>query len=283
MFISLLMLAQLGSSAYAQATSLALCTAAETGNYYAAGKTIRQGADGAIVDVAVLPTRGSMDNLDRLSKRQCDAAIVQIDAYLVFQERHAGNRLELKRPLFLYDEFVHLVCNRDAKLERIQDFLDEDAGHTVLVGNPASGPASTWRSFSLLEPRYGNVRTREIGGKAALESIVNGDAACMMLVTGLGSPFMLEVEAQGARLQLIEVNDSAFRKAKFAGDRIYTRRRIPGETYPLLQDGDDVKTMSVGAMLIVRADWAAENGQAHDAFLEAVRTAQPAIAKRVGN
>lgn len=282
-FFALMVLAQLGTGAYAQSTSLALCTASETGNYYWAGKHIRQAADSARLDVVVVATRGSMDNLERLYRRQCDAAIVQIDAYLVFQERHASNRLELERPLFLYDEYVHLVCNRDAKLERIQDLLDEATNHTVLVGNPASGSASTWNSFGFLEPGYTRVRSREVGGNAALESILNGDATCMMMVTGLRSPFTRQVENERDRLQIIDVNDAAFRKAKFAGDRIYNRRQIPASTYPSLQDGEDVQSVSVSAMLIVRAEWAEMNSAAHDSFVRAAGAAQPAISKRVSN
>lgn len=283
LLLGLLALAQLNPIAYAQTTRLALCTASANGNYYAAGQDIRQAADRSMLDIIVTVTGGSMDNLERLSQRECDAAIVQIDAYLVYQERHAQNRLELKRPQYLYDEFVHMVCARDAELGRVQDLLDKPQDHAVLVGNPGSGSASTWRSFGLLESGYTSAPTRELGGKAAVESLLNGDTSCMMMVTGLNSPFAREVDGQGARLQLIEVDDPAFRKAKFAGDRIYARQAIPASTYPGLQGGEKVTTVSVGAMLVVREDWAAANPPAHEALVRAIQAAQPAIKKRVNS
>ena len=58
-----------------------------------------------------------------MAAKACDAGIAQIDAYLVYQDAHRNERLKVRSPHYLYDEFVHLVCRRNSGIESIQDLL----------------------------------------------------------------------------------------------------------------------------------------------------------------
>ena len=268
----------------AHAQSLALCTARADGNYYAAGETIRSRTNPDRLQMEIVETAGSVDNLERLAVGECDAAIVQIDAYLVYQEANRRARLELARPNYLYEEFVHLVCRRDAGIDGIENLAGNAGERGILIGESNSGSAATWRYFTLLDPAYASVRTRTIGGSEALDELQNPDgAACMIYVSGLRSAYSASVDKAGDTLKLVPVDDPDLDEARFAGERIYRFRKVPAGTYPALMAGgksDDVETLTVGATLFVTQRWAERHSDAHDHLIEAILRAKPAILER---
>lgn len=269
----------------AHAVDLTLCTASADGNYYAAGEIIRSRANAERLDLALRETAGSVDNLERLADGTCDAAIVQLDAYLVYQEANRSNRLELARPNYLYEEFVHLVCRRDAGIDTIEDLAGGSAMHEVLIGEPDSGSAATWRYFTLLDPDYASTASRTVGGRAALMELEKpGGASCMVFVSGLRSEFSEAVDRAGDTLELVPVDDPDLDEARFAGERIYRFREIPGGTYRGLQPGGGghaLETLTVGATLFVTRRWASAHEDANQYLVELVLGARPLILERV--
>ena len=107
-----------------------LCTGARDGNYDFSGIQIAQQAKGAL-DVVVVNTQGSLDNLAKLDKGECDAAIVQSDAYGVYLKQNARSALNLEKGRVLYQEYLHFICNRDARLSKITQL---SKANTILVG-----------------------------------------------------------------------------------------------------------------------------------------------------
>jgi len=269
----------------AQANTLSLCTARADGNYYAAGEEIKAHTNSQRLQIELLETAGSVDNLNRLARGDCDAAIVQLDAYLVYQEANRRNRLELARPNYLYEEFVHLVCRRDAGIDSIADLAGDSPKHGLLIGEPESGSAATWQYFTVLKPSYASVATQPVGGTQALAEIQEpGGAACMIYVSGLHSKFSATVDKAGDRLRMVAVDDPDLDEARFAGDRIYRFRDIPAGTYPGLDAGlrvRAVETLSVGATLFVTQSWATQHPDENAHLVDAIRRAKPAISKRV--
>ena len=274
-----------GTTAHAQADDLSLCTARADGNYYAAGEAIRSRLNADRLRLALVETAGSVDNLKKLALGECDAAIVQLDAYLVYQEANRRERLELTRPTYLYEEYVHLVCRRDAGVESIEDLTGDGAKHTVMIGEPDSGSAATWRYFTLLDPAYESVTTQTMGGMRALAALENSDSAsCMVFVSGLRSPFSAAVDGAGDSLAIVPVDDPDLDEARFAGERIYQFRRIPAGTYPALESGGkggNLETLTVGATLFVTQRWAAAHYDTNAYLVEVILRAKPAILERV--
>ena len=269
----------------AQADDLSLCTARADGNYYAAGEAIRSRLSADRLRLELLETAGSVDNLKKLARGECDAAIVQLDAYLVYQEANRSERLELARPSYLYEEYVHLICRRDAGIASIEDLSGAEAQHTVMIGEAASGSAATWRYFTLLDSSYESVATQTIGGTQALAALrKSASAACMIFVSGLHSPFSAAVDGAGDSLMIVPVDDPDLDEARFGGERIYRFRRIPAGTYPALESGGkrgDLETLTVGATLFVTQRWAAEYYDTNTYLVEAILRAKPAILERV--
>jgi TRAP transporter TAXI family solute receptor len=258
---------------------LRLCTATGKGNYYAAGQEIARQAKLSGIVVEVLETEGSMDNLQRMAEDSCDGAIVQMDAYLVYQQANRGDRLEIVRPQYLYDEYVHLACERGAGITSIGDLPGKDA--KLLVGSETSGGAITWESFKLENPSYYDVATENVGGDAALERLRQGEASCMLHVSGLRSPYLQEVAGYGEELRLASIDDEKLGEAEVAGHPVYSFREIPADVYPGLQDGAELPTVTVRAMLIVSDSWAAEFANKMQALREGVTRAVGEFRKNV--
>ena len=271
------------SNTPAREVDLRLCTASATGNYYASGQEIARQVVRSGIKVQLMETAGSMDNLEKMAANECDASIVQKDAYLVYQDLHRGERLDIRWPRHLYDEFVHLVCRRDSGIESIQDLSTPSASHTLLIGPPGSGSAITWGSFMLLAPTYAGVKTEDIGADEALQRVRSGGASCLMFISGLRSRYSSIIDQSGDLLGLASVDDSDFGKAKFAGQPIYAFKDIPKGTYDMLQapSGSAVETLTVKAMFIVNSDWAESFPNAFDLLIEGLARATPVIQDRV--
>ncbi|MDA9982369.1 TAXI family TRAP transporter solute-binding subunit [Gammaproteobacteria bacterium] len=268
-------------SAVAQEVDLRLCTASAIGNYYASGQEISRQVKLFGITVELMETDGSMDNLKKMAANECDAGIVQIDAYLVYQEAHKDERLDIRRPQHLYDEFLHLVCRTDSGIDSIEDLADQAESHTLLVGPPQSGSAVTWQSLALMDASYSEVKTGEQGGKNALELVQDAQASCLIFVSGLRSEYSSMINQSGSQLKLVTIDDSDLSKATFAGHPIYTFKDISAETYPNLQAGGAVESLFVRAIFIVNSAWAEAFPSAFNVLFDGVERATPVIQQRV--
>lgn len=274
-----------------------LCTGLDSGNYHAAGAQIREQGRGR-VEVVLQPTQGSLDNLDRLSRGECDAAIVQSDALFVYGRRRPGAASKLEQAQSLYSEYIHFICNPAFGLDKITGLTKE---MRVEVGNPGGGTGITWEAFTVADKaRYEPVPTDPYTGPRAISRVVaqtpegtNSRTACMMYVTGLNAPSMREVDdfakQNPGKLALVNAADSDLPKVKDDhGQPLYEVADIPAGTYPNLQPrglfggGKDVRTLTVRATLVVNRDAIERDDQAHQEFLRAVARATPSIRQRVG-
>lgn len=279
------LLALVVCAAPAEELALRLCAAQADGNYHAAGRDVAKAVDTRFLTVQLIETGGSMDNLERMTRGECDAAIVQTDAYRVYQERRGGRPVEVMPPRYLYPEYAHLVCPRDAGVREMEDLLSARPPLTVLVGPASGGSALTWDSFRLLDRRYAQVSTETMGGPDALGRALDPQSpACLFFVSGLRSPAMQEVDEGGASLRLAAIDDAGFSDARFAARPVYEARSIPAGTYPRLQgtaSAGGTPTVTVGATLVVARAWAEAHGDAHLALLRGVERAQPLINQRI--
>lgn len=268
------------------APALRLCTGGEKGNYHISGIIIRDQAKG-MLGVELVPTSGSMDNLRRIEDGQCDAAIVQADAYMVYKDRNPGSALSLNRITALYKEYAHLVCNTASGVDAVGDLEDHPERYRVATGEAGSGTDVTWAGWTKLDTDYAKVPTLRIGGnQATLKTLDGTESSCFLWVGGLNSTHMKQINDQAAgKLKLVPVNDWDFDNAKDPqGRRIYDFAPIPGGTYKNLQRGlfsSSVSTLTVDAVFVVSTGWADANPRAFDDASEAVLRALPAIRQRV--
>lgn len=276
MAVMLLASVPFGVNSAMAAEPLRICTGGETGKYFQTASEIGAQLKG-VVPVEVLATNGSLDNFQKLSNGECDAAIVQSDAYGIFTATKPTARLNIERVVPLYNEFVHLVCNRDAGINTVRDLL-KNPDARVLVGPNGSGTSVTWETWGKQSEAYLKVGTDPVGGTRAITQTVDGtDAKCFLFVAGLKSGTMMEVNELGnGSLGLVSVDDGAFDDVKDPkGQRVYEFTKIPSGTYPNLQNyglfgsQSDIPTLTIGAVLIANTSWIDANPSAYDAFSKA--------------
>jgi len=266
---------------------LTFCTGSPSGNYHRIGTDIRERLAAVNVSVELRTTEGSQENLSRIRDGSCDAGIVQHDAYFleIYDVSKGSESLRVRRPRYLFDEFVHVVCNRSSGVRQLRDMLQEPDRHRLLIGEPESGGTVTWDVFKRLDPGYKAVPTEEIGGDAALDLVAGNESpACLLYVASLDTPFMHRIDELADRMQLVTLGDPDLNNARISGEEIYQFDRFPEGTYPRLQaklERPDIRTLTVGASVIVDESWTERHHQAYRLMLHAVANARRAFAGEI--
>lgn len=264
----------------AEPARLTLCTARAGGSYHAAGRDIAAAAEPGMLTVTVVETSGSQENIQRLASQDCDAAIVQTDAYLVDQVEHRDQPLDLTRNRHLFAEYAHLVCRRDAGVRTLGDLIAAGRRVHIMAGAAGSGSALTWNAFAYLQPGLGDAQTQPAGGEEALRRVLGGAAHCLFFVSSFNSDFARAVDARGGDLQLVPLADEPMRSATIGGAPLYEARQISGGTYPNLSDPYGVETLTVAAILITRRAWAQRHLNGASALIRAINAAAPTMRAR---
>jgi TRAP-type uncharacterized transport system substrate-binding protein len=261
-----------------------LCTGNSQLNYFKAGHMLKKQADAVVVDV--VETKGSIDNLDKMSAGECDGAFVQNDAMLVYSSKNATAISGMERAGVLYQEQAHMICNRNANLGRMVNLTKE---MTVAIGPDGSGAHTTWDGFVMADKkRYGVVNVDTRSGQRALAAVADGtQVTCALVVTALGSSFFKnDAQALGDKLILVGTDDRDMAHTKDArGKTIYDYGEIPADTYPKIQPSGTVfgtkavGTIKLDAIFVANTGWINANEAAYDKLLRAFSSARPEITK----
>lgn len=276
-------IAAAASPANAEATKFKLCTGNSQLNYFKAGHMVKAKFPG----VEVVETKGSLDNLDKVTSGECDGAFVQSDALLVYSSRNAKAISSLERAGILYQEQAHMVCNRNLNLGRMVN-LTKDM--TVAIGPEGSGAHTTWDAFVLADKaRYGKILTDNRSGIRAIQAVADGtQVQCALVVTALNSSFMKnDASNAGDRVVLVGTDDRDMTTvAKDArGQYVYTYGEIPAGTYPRIQPSGTVYgtkaigTIQLDAVFVANATWIDAHEREYDGLLRAFQSAKPEIQK----
>ena len=157
--IALAMLAAAGmltavlAGADAQDAKMALCSARPDSVYYFAAETIAQSLREPGLEVEVIETSGSVDNLKRMARGECDAAMAQRNALMVFASANVSRRLKVAVPIDLYEELLHLICRRESGIDDVGDLLgnpERQALHGHAEGGRLAEISLAWDPGRLL-------------------------------------------------------------------------------------------------------------------------------------
>ena len=242
---------------------LRLCTGGVGNNYHRVGLALKEALAGT-VDVEVVETQGSWENLELLDreKPRCDAIIAQEDAYALHQFERPDSSVNIDRMATLYPEHVHLLCNRAAKGKSIGDLDPKDT--RILVNSYGSGSFITWRLFATLNKAYKSFRVVESGVDEGLLQLRNDRyPTCYFFVSGLGGRTLDTAhKSLGDRVRLMAIVDRALHRPVGKEKRqIYAPSTITQKVYPRLLKGD-LDTQSVDATLFINPTWKARHPSA---------------------
>ena len=272
------------TAAWGQDAELTFCiTQEDDGSRFVAERLAKSAGNGAL-RLTLRETAGSMEKIERMAEGECDAAIVQLDALMVFSVERP-KRLMIAPPVLLYEELLHLVCRRGSGFEDVGDLMNEPEGVIVLTGEPGSGSEATWRALSDLDRELEAVATRPLGGRRALDELLaGGPATCMVIVISPGAPFMRELDARGETLRLVSFDLFELRDAELVDNRVYGAAVIPQGTFRNLQDGlkePAVETIGISATLVISRAWAATHPEPYQAVQRALVELKPLLRKHM--
>ncbi len=231
-------------------SAIGMVTGPKTGTYIAVGRDIAREAAKEGVRVNVFDSKGSVDNIARItSKEKVGLAIVQSDVMGFLSRSKSKDSMEIAKKLKLvvplYDEEVHILANKDIKT------INDLAGKRVVLGSEDSGSLITAVNiFSILgvEP----AKMYHIDPPHGVIAVLNGEADAMVFVGGKPVRMFKNMEELGKitngsnagkldHVHFLAINDQRLLKE-------YKPATITHDDYGFVND--NVPTVSVTALLI---------------------------------
>ena len=220
-----------------------ITTGESRGTYYAIGQDMSQLAEKAGLELRVLPSQGSLENLYRVFKApEAQLGIVQHDVLFWVRANEGSEtaqrmaeRIKLVFPL--YDEEVHVLARNDTGIASFADL----AGKIVATGPSGSGTSVTAGVlFTLagIEP----AERVELAASEALAQLERGALDAMIYVAGAPVKLLVDDIQASDDLQLVPVENTAI--AAIYGEPV----RLDASHYPWAKDG--VRTVAVKAVLV---------------------------------
>ncbi|NUP47122.1 MAG: TAXI family TRAP transporter solute-binding subunit, partial [Catenulispora sp.] len=181
------------------------------------------------VQVSVLSTAGSVDNLQRLAAGSATFAICAADAVadarLSEAARPASAPTDYRAVARLYDDYIHLVVKADSPIRGLPDLR----GRRVAVGGPTSGTAFAARRILSAAGLSGQSTESELGLSEGLDALDRGEVDAVFWSGGLPTGRVADA-AHAERLRLLSLGDTVPPLRAEYGT-VYHQGRIPAETY----------------------------------------------------
>jgi TRAP-type uncharacterized transport system substrate-binding protein len=240
-FISILFVSLFASTSLA--IELRLMTGSEDGTYYQIGQEMAAVTEGTGVQLQVLPSQGSWENIVALFNSDTEFAIFQVDAFMkaaknLYQNASVRINEEIRVVMPLYREEIHLIkaAGKELDFSKQQKFV-------VGCGLENSGSCLT---AALIEEVYGKQFTYVHDGYENALANLKAGTIDLVIIT-VGKPFPLLVEQSG--LDLVSLP----RLSKAA--EFYSRTSFGPEDYPwLTREVDTYAVRSVLATMIHEED-----------------------------
>jgi TRAP transporter TAXI family solute receptor len=251
-----LALAGLTATAGFAATPYKIVTASERGTYIQIGRDLaKYVAPAADVDLEVLPSAGSAENIQRLrSESGVKFALVQSDVYQAFiAQGEAGNReaANIIQPLRvimpLYNEEIYFIARADSPLNFVHEIKDA----RVNVGPLRSGTAMS--ATTLYRLMFGQAmpddRLSFLSNEDALVKLTT-DTTLDVVVVVAGQPAKLLADMKPEARALIKLlKFDASQASSRAALKTYFASTVRASNYPNLLT-EDVPGLAVKAFLV---------------------------------
>jgi uncharacterized protein len=182
-------------SLFAQAASaFTIATGPSDGSYFQIAQDIKNVAGKEQIDIQVIPTKGSIENLQLLGTGKVDLAIVQLDALrfvsdVLKKQKDFDLFDSIKVVLNLYPEEIHVLSNKSD----IQTFYQLD-GKRISVGTEGGGTAIT--AAVLLSVYDLNATVSFDSFDDAMKKMEQGNLDAVMFVGGAPVPFIGKLDSK---------------------------------------------------------------------------------------
>ncbi|WP_076999739.1 TAXI family TRAP transporter solute-binding subunit [Variovorax sp. KK3] len=246
----------LTSAAVAQTrTPYKIVTASKTGTYIQIGRDLAQYvADPAGIDLEVLESKGSAENVQRMRFEQgVKLALVQSDVYQAFLDEakagngEAGNIIKPLRLIMpLYDEEIYFVARADAPFNSIHEIKNKK----IAVGALGSGTALTSRTLYQLmfgEPLPSANAQYLTNEDALVKLTVDKTIDVAIIVAGQPAKLFSDMKPEARNfIKILKLDDAAPETAR--AKKTYFPATIRTSSYPSWLQAD-IPTLTVKAYL----------------------------------
>ncbi|MFK0293997.1 TAXI family TRAP transporter solute-binding subunit [Streptomyces sp. NPDC090442] len=200
------------------------------------------------VDVRLQRSEGSLDNLRQLANGRASFTIATADAVAAYQDRHEPGADRLRACARLYDDYMQLVVPQGSAVRSAADLR----GLRVGVGADGSGVQLITRRLMLaagLDFDRDIVPVR-VGIDRMPEMLEHHELDAFFWSGGLPTTAVQRL-ARRFPMQLVQLGDlipALHRQG--APTRYYRAAVMPADAYPLVQNGQTVKTIAVANLLV---------------------------------
>lgn len=236
----------------ATALDFNIVTAGERGTYIQIGKDLAaMVAKPAGIDLGVLPSNGSVENVKRLRYDPgIKLALVQSDVYQSFLDiapnlREAADIIRPLRVIMpLYDEEIYFLVAAGSPL----NWIHEIKGQPINIGPAGSGTAlSTTTLYRLMFGETPSNVTR-LPNEQALLRLTESKEGVVAIVGGQPTPLLANMKPEAKQLlKILKLDPNHPTTA--AGLKTYFQATVRQISYPNLLD-DDQQAYSVKALLV---------------------------------
>lgn len=153
----------------------------------------------------VVPSKGSLDNLDKVASGEAQIGFTQADAYQFWRQRHGNEAQKVENIGELADECVFVAVKEGGKIGGEGDLK---AGVKIAVGEPTSGSYASWQYLQTLEKDYAKVETYAKGGVRSLAKVTTGEYDAFLWVSAPDrtNKFLEAVTQKSSGLTMISMN-----------------------------------------------------------------------------
>jgi TRAP transporter TAXI family solute receptor len=235
-----------------------ITTGQQRGVYYSWATALAREAEAAYpgLEVQVLGSSGSLENLDRVTTGVADIGLTTED---VTEDAVAGVRSpptgdaaaqpqvdpsKLVALARVHDDYVHVVVRADGPVEELADL----AGRRVATGQERSGVAFVAKR--VLEEAGITVRRESVGLTPAMEMLQTRQVDAVFWSGGLPTTAVNDL-ARSVRLRLLPLPDSVSARMRERYGVAYRPAQIPAGSYGLTAP---VSTLASPNLLVARRD-----------------------------
>jgi hypothetical protein len=242
-----------------QVRLLSLLTGGTAGVYFPLGGAMAEIWNSRVtgVRVAAQSSGASVANVRTLARGDAQLAMIQNDiAFYAHNGREMFSEAGSAQPqpvqgirgmAMLYPETIQIITLRNKRLTSIDDMR----GKRIVVGDAGSGTEANARQIlSVHDLFYRMLRADFLSFAAGIDQLRDGNVDAVFITAGFPTAAVTDI-ASSREIAIVPVSNDALTalRAKWP---FYTRTVIPGNTYRGV--ADPVATVSVMAMLVVRAD-----------------------------
>ncbi|HXG49012.1 MAG TPA: TAXI family TRAP transporter solute-binding subunit [Methylomirabilota bacterium] len=255
-FVALLTLVPFATG-YAQERPLyKIVTASERGTYIQIGRDLaKYVADQADIDLEVLPSKGSAENVNRLRYEPgVKFALVQSDVFQAFQDEAAAGNFDAGRiikPLRvimpLYDEEIYFVTRADSPLKYIHEIKDKKINIGPLGSGTAMSTTTLYRLMFNTPIPEANISTLS-NEEALIKLTTEKTLDVVVIVAGQPAKLFVDMKPEANQyiklLRLDETNPATAKAVK-----TYFPAMVRASSYSNWLT-EDVPSLSVKAFLV---------------------------------